>query len=528
MINSVPNFSYKDSPFNDFALNSSKDRNFFVTKKYEPPKKTDDSSHKLVMTITAASLVVVLGTMALLRGPKGQKKVLNKVKDILEKRLIKSKTGDAVSHFYLCALNKVNSFIEKLESINNFTSLKDVVCKKVMGQRKWTEKLHNKISKVFEKTSRETVLTSWHNTKHKMNKTFTKLEKFDDKILSQYGNKPVTINGITKTGEEWVKILKDGRSSISNILEENSSKNKLLGRYKKIKTATKDLADVTLAAFKDWRKKELYQTFVADRAILKDKTAMLDEMNIFRETISFDRQYKLQMARELIKKVENLAGSKDYNTIKKISQLKADIKKGIPDNKIIAGIEDLSVSLNKSSKKMESQKEITEMLEKAKGFINNKNEGKMEEMMKIYEKLLPEDYAKIQKQTTKFTEAMDKSINVESVQFFDKVRDLQVGSAPTDVITMLAGTGLIGAGLLRADNKDERISVTLKAGIPVIGALATSVYCTARLVSGGKAMVVGLVSGKILNIIGEQVDKFRKKIQERRKTTQAGTNAVLA
>ena len=521
MINNVSNVSY-NSAFSDFALNS-KDKNFFVTKKYEPAKKEDDRTHKLALTIGIGALVLGFAILSLMRGPKGQNKILSKIKDFLEKRIVKSKTGDTISQFYLCALNKVNSFIEKSESINNFTSLKDAGFKKVMGLRKWTEKIHNKITKMFEKASRETVLTSWQNTKHRMNKAFTKLNDFDHKILTQYGDKAVTINGVTKTGKEWVEILSNGRKEIGTVLQENTSQNKLIGRYKKIKTSTKDLDNVTLTAFKDWRKKELYQTFVADRAILKDKAQMFDEMNIFREQISFNRQHKLDMAKDLIKKVENLAGSKDFKVIKQLSQLKSDLRKGISEDKLIEGIDELNKALNKGSS-IDPKNEITVMLEKAKGFLKNQKEGKMEELLKIYEKLLPDDYSKIEKESSAFIKSLDKSINTESIQFFDKVRDLQIGSAPTDVLSIVAATGLIGTGLIKADNKDERVSVTLKAGIPVLGALATSLYCTARLISGSKAMIIGLVSGKILNIIGEQVDKFRKKMNEKSANTQAAIN----
>ena len=83
---------------------------------------------------------------------------------------------------------------------------------------------------------------------------------------------------------------------------------------------------------------------------------------------------------------------------------------------------------------------------------------------------------------------------------------------------------MIGVGLARAKDNDERVSVTLKAGIPVIGAVATSLYCTARLVSGGKAMGVGLLSGYILNKIGEETDKLRKKLTA--KNTESNTNAL--
>lgn len=138
--------------------------------------------------------------------------------------------------------------------------------------------------------------------------------------------------------------------------------------------------------------------------------------------------------------------------------------------------------------------------------------AKLDEMLEIYKRLAPDEYVNIEKDCKKIVKNIDKSINIEAEQFFDKVRDLQIGSAPTDVLSILGSAGMIGYGLAKAKDNDERISVTLKAGIPVIGAVGTSLYCTARLISGGKAMAFGLLSGWILNKIGEQTDKFRKNL----------------
>ena len=88
---------------------------------------------------------------------------------------------------------------------------------------------------------------------------------------------------------------------------------------------------------------------------------------------------------------------------------------------------------------------------------------------------------------------------------------MKLGSAPTDVLSILATVGTVGWFLGKSKDKDERISAGLKYGIPAIGAIATSLYCTARLISGGKAMAFGLLSGWIMNKMGVIVDDTRKK-----------------
>lgn len=525
MIDQVGNISYKESPFYNFSQ-SGRAKNFYVEKKYIP-KEDKSSNHKVIVTLATSALALGFGILAIMGAPKGTNKLLNKIKNILEKKIAQtkaSKAGENVNQFYLSSLNKVNSIIEKSESINNFTSIKDALCKKLMEKRKWSRKIYEKITKLFEKTSRETVVASWQNTKHKMHKTFTSMEKIDKEILATKGEKAITINGITKKGKEWLEIIKNNRQNITEILETNTSKGKSIARYKKIKTATEHLDDVTIEIFKDWKNRNLYQTFAADRVILKDKAELFDELMAFRKQISYTREDKLNLVKGIIKKIENYTATSDYSILQQFNKLKSDLnlKAGIDDKTLLRELEDLQKALKDGKVKVDAEKHVFEMLAKSQKIITGKDntygeiaarmpEGKLDEILKIYKALIPEKYSKIEKMAANATKAIDNSINIESEQFFDKVRDLQIGSAPTDALSILGSAAMIGVGLAKAKDNDERVSVTLKAGIPVLGAVATSLYCTARLISGGKAMAVGLLSGYVLNKIGEKTDDIRKK-----------------
>ena len=79
------------------------------------------------------------------------------------------------------------------------------------------------------------------------------------------------------------------------------------------------------------------------------------------------------------------------------------------------------------------------------------------------------------------------------------------------MLSILGTVGTVGYFLNKSKDKDEKYSVAIKYGIPAIGAIATSLYCTARLVAGGKALLFGLVSGWLMNKAGEAVDNARKK-----------------
>ena len=145
-------------------------------------------------------------------------------------------------------------------------------------------------------------------------------------------------------------------------------------------------------------------------------------------------------------------------------------------------------------------------------IISKNSKGELQEILTAYKKILPrKDYLRLRRHVMKAVKSLDKSIEIETVQYVDKARDLKLGSAPTDIISIIGTVGIVGWFLGKSKDKDQRISSSLRYGIPAIGAIATTLYGTARLVSGGKSMALGLISGKIMKIIGEKVDDTRKK-----------------
>ena len=157
-------------------------------------------------------------------------------------------------------------------------------------------------------------------------------------------------------------------------------------------------------------------------------------------------------------------------------------------------------------------KAISSYVSEVEDIIAKSSKGELQEILTAYKSILPRnEYLKLKSKVQSAVKSLDKSIDTETIQYFDKARDLKLGSAPTDVLSILAAVGAVGYYLGHAENKDEKTSVSLKYGIPAIGAIATSLYCTARLVSGGKAILFGLLSGWAMNKAGVLVDDTRKK-----------------
>ena len=96
----------------------------------------------------------------------------------------------------------------------------------------------------------------------------------------------------------------------------------------------------------------------------------------------------------------------------------------------------------------------------------------------------------------------------ECVEYFDKKRDLVLGSAPTDILSALLGLGLCGWAVASADTKEDRLSKLMTVGFPIVAGLGTSLMFTAMLFSGVKGMLYGALTSIGLSKIGSLADHY--------------------
>lgn len=137
---------------------------------------------------------------------------------------------------------------------------------------------------------------------------------------------------------------------------------------------------------------------------------------------------------------------------------------------------------------------------------------KIKDSLDIYKQILsPADYTKLEEETRKALKSFDKSVDLEGDKLFDKLRDLEIGAALMDSLGLVSSTAIVAGGLAISSDKNQRTSVALKYGIPAIGAVAVTLYCTLGLVSGGKALLFGTLSGFVINKIGAILDNQIKK-----------------
>ncbi len=73
-----------------------------------------------------------------------------------------------------------------------------------------------------------------------------------------------------------------------------------------------------------------------------------------------------------------------------------------------------------------------------------------------------EDFELVKKHILKILKTLDKAITVETDDFLNKVRDLYLGSAPTDILTILGSLATLGYHLGKSDNNEQRVSISFE------------------------------------------------------------------
>ena len=537
-----------NNKFNEFTLAGSS-RNFYMQPDtpvaHSAVSQTDQADdtvvisdkskpkHKkrnLAFAVGSSALLVGGGVMMLMRGlPKNTQKYLESLKKYMEKKLEKAniKGADSWSEFWEYSIRKVDSFIEKSQSINNFTSLKDIGFKWLMDKSKPTAKVHKKITDYFERLARRTVIKSYKTTQHKFDNMYEAFDKLDQSILKSNPEEKILYKGKSYTKRQLIELAQQHREHVKLNINEFTSTGALLGRYKYIKETTaalyshfwNKLSTNFLSKDNIFLKKEMWQTYIPDVQIMANKKSLNEQVAAIRHCISYTDKDKTEIISGYLKTLKNLVPPSDKDGLGIIRKLEwfLDNPEGIKTNKEIFiktlnSLKDRSFAKGLEETVIQNQKKLRESnIESIIKLLEGKRSGELQEMLEIYRSIAPYELAqsKAESSVRKAVSSFDKALKTETTDFFDKIRDLRLGSAPTDIISILAPTAMIGYGLSEAADKDERISVVNKAGIPILGSIATSIICTTQLISGGVSLALGAVTGAIFGVIGSKVDDIR-------------------
>lgn len=522
--------------------------NFLADKKEKLPAESSNvisdeklnknrEKNKSGKAITIATIAAVSSGIILSRGfQKNANKFLNKVKEKLEKRAAVStqKGANRKKSFYEFSIRRINSFIRKSESINNITSLKDILFMKLMYKTKPTKSIHMKISEYFEKISQKTVYDSYKKTGKLFDKMYKTFDKLDESILRNSPDEIVEFKGKKYTKKELVEMARSNRDTIKIVVNAFINKSTIQARYQDIKDVTSSLYSTFWdASFKDfWSKnnkfknEEMWQTFIAAEQVRGDKTKLATRISYARNVLTFSKNDWRDNILGYIHAIDSVLPVNDKEGIEIIKKLETYVKNREMFQKNTALFRDEIEKLKKHKLTYSSYNRMEQVIEDYKKTniklieeqITETEPGVLQDMLEIYDKIAHYELEKsgALSSARKAVKSFDDSVETECVDFFDKVRDLQLGSAPTDVLTILFSFIALSYGLGHTQDKDKKISLMLKSGIPVVGGIAASVYSATKLVSGGKSLAFGFLSGIVLYQLGIIADNMRKKYAEQK------------
>ncbi|MCM1009922.1 MAG: hypothetical protein NC390_03450 [Fusobacterium sp.] len=508
---------------------------YFIQPDQFAPENGEDKidKKKLWMKIGLGVLLVGATSFGAVKAmPKSVVKKFDSFKEFLEKKIEKEATNSKTAIFYRTILKASLKMGEKFQGINNVISFKDIWFKRQITDRvPVLTKACDGITNWFTSIGRFTVNHSYKSTAKKFNQLGEALNNIDRELLVRDARKMVTINGETKTVEDWVKVLGVKRQGVRSSMDENFSLAKVRERYKDIDKIMTTLEEkVWGASFGDknnFFKKDTYFTFAADKFLAVDKAHFGDGIHKMRSVISYNIDDQVKACRALLINNKRMLNPKDvvseklYREINKQLSALYGVDKKSPkfeklQQELISKLNAFNTSVVTGAETYKYDDKIIiavgEHTRIMKEMLASKKSGKLDEMLEIYEKLLPEkEFNKVKRQVKETVKSLDNSITKESVEYFDKRRDLKLGSAPTDILTILLGFGSLGIGLASTSDRDTQASVALKYGIPAIGGMLTSMVVTSMLVAGLKSHLVGFASSLVLNRAGVAVDDYRKK-----------------
>ena len=476
-------------------------------------------------SIAAATVLTAAGLFLFLKGgPKNLSKYFSKMKAALERKVQTSKLnneGDLTfkSKAYIYLIKFLDTSLKKFEAVNNFTTFKDLLFKKIMFTTSTGEKIHDGITKGFEKIGRRAVTSSYR-------KTSSKIRQLKDIIPPGYTGKTVSefvyINGHRISKQEALKLAENLNQELLGKYLQNFSSAALDDRYVGFKKVLEGLK-ITFAKLRIFWSKGLYSEFMAETALLKEKTALKNLVRTHRKELSYSFRDMASEVEDKIIKMTDLIPYKDVEKIKHLRDISSAIKKYAKDpvanfkmkDKILADIDAFSESVKGytgfNNDAQAGEKLLSEITEIRRNLLEFK-QGTIEDILDIYRQILPEkEFKKVDSIYKEAVKSLDKAVKVETEDYTSKLRDLALGSAPTDILTILGSLGVLGYQLGKSDDNDQRMSISLKYGIPALAGIGTALYCNAKLYAGSKSLIFGTISTLVVNKLGVWADDLRKK-----------------
>jgi len=379
---------------------------------------------------------------------------------------------------------------------------------------KTIEKLKMKreaIRVAIEKTKKGSFANKWYKFKAKLLDIVTKLSEVgnninngkdivwknlcceEKKVYTKIKCKPVrkVLQGLDKG---FIFLMKKPHEAITNLFG-NFTKKTVLSRYKK-SLKESDKLDAMIKVYIEKYKNKLS---TEELKILEQKCG---------EIVKAKEYFSSQNIESRLAEQERIMKDLEKNVVESFSEYGKKVKQGFKNkNGIKTAIHDLNF-FSETILKPEKQK-LSKQGNAAVGkLVNVDGNGNSlySDVVDVIKKQLNESEQKaLEKKIQSFSKSLKHSNTIEVSDYFDKKRDLVLGSAPTDVVSVALGLSLAGISVGVAKDKEQRINRAIAVGAPAIIGVGTSLYLTSKLFTGFKNMVVSGLIGFVVSKIGSVV-----------------------
>lgn len=505
-----PNLSIPNAPIASISLES-----------IEKEEKSN------AFTKTVASVAIIGGIIGLVfaKGLSGKffkqlNSHLQRMDDKIYEYTQKYNSLSTLQKFYLNFTKKTKNVLEWLKGGNNITAMKDSGFKWLCDKLYLTKPM-NWVTEQFKKL---TVLTSKKAYENARNVTDTNIAKLRELI-------PLLKEEDAATLKILLQKLETQISGITNATTRNQ-------RLKAVEQATSDVGEkvgkelwqITKNPTKEnLEKLRLYRTDVHSAA---GKEALTNELQKAQRDFTFNIEDKTKILKEAKEELGQIIKADDKEARAVLRKLTSQIKQyaSLSGNneaqKRSALITDIEQTLNSLSKESilskyseDTQKLFNLQINEIRTVLNNTDQkGTIEDILVLLNKsgfreANPNAYNRAKVLTNEIRNVTNKAFENE-LKLYDKYAEYSVGSAPTDVLGLILPIALGGYAISKGDDKDEKISATLKAGIPILGGIATTFIATAKMMTNMQGLVLGAVAGLLLNALGSKADEQYKEYKE--------------
>ena len=493
------------------------------------PNQTRKQRLKTFGIIGASAVAAGALAIFLTRGrlSKSVTKLLGNIADNAAKKieLLKQKPNISKAEgYYLTALQKINGFAYKTRgAIFNITPVKDVIFKKFVSEKCRLKKPCDSITEGFRKLSFATVKSSYVNAGKNMAEMTEAFSGMNKRIASGEfaGIKTVPASSVIEKLDRTTKYIDVEFKSSFGPKSVDLRSEKMMKTFENLDEKVYDAVYGKLKNFvtdvNEWT------TFVSERLVARDKEMFMSDLLKQKKLITNKPKDNYKVMSEILSELDKTINPQHEASRVCVRNLKGLTEKYVGASGLVekesrfAIVEGINENIEKALQMSgdagitpAQTKKVNALLNKLSQVINSDKKGAIEEMLTLYKEYLPaEEYVKLRKIADRASESLNKAVYSEGFDYVDKLRDLAVGSALTDVaIGMGIPTITTGVALAGANTKEKKRSVVLKYGLPLLAGVATSTLCTIRLISGGGALLLGGAVTLVGNEICERIDNY--------------------